>query len=198
MAKNDPNAGKPTADVQIKVRVSAGVRDMIEASAKSHGVSANAEINGRLRRSFERDREIGNFLESREAIGIAKLLAAITSEVGKIAGFQSNLIAGASKWYDDPYAFDTAARAAQQALDLLRPEGNVQPPRWGISDAKERARIEQSLATQVILQLVAGDLRFGNQEDRLADTRDDLGELYVRLCHRLEKAETAKKQGKRK
>jgi hypothetical protein len=45
----------PTAAVQLKFRVREGLRAKLEAAAKEHGLTLNAEITMRLEQSFELD-----------------------------------------------------------------------------------------------------------------------------------------------
>ena len=174
----------PLDVVPLTLRLTPNLRDRLEAAAKEHGTSVNAEIANRLRRSLDDDRRVSNLLETRVGVGIAKLLATVISEVGKIAGFQANYsVRGAVEWHNNPYAFDFAVRAANVALDAMRPPGKIEEPKWSVGVSRaHRLEIERGLAREILREVVAGSLRYGDgTEDRFEDTRADLGELYLRL-----------------
>lgn len=181
-------------DVQMKIRMSRALRELLEKTANEHGVSANAEVVTRLRKSIEDDRAVANVLETRVGIGIAKLLAIVVSEIGKIAGFQSNYsIRGSLDWFNNPYAFEMATRAVMVTLDAMRPEGEIEKPQFAIDLSKSRAiEIEESMINEILHAIVDGDIRYANIADRLEDTRTDLGDLYPRLSDRISKLPKSK------
>lgn len=175
---------------QIKLRVHEPLRSLIEEAANEHGISVNAEISNRLRKTFDDERRVDNVLQTREGIGIAKLLAALICEIGKISGFEaSRTVEGSLNWFNNPWAFDRAVRATKVALDALRPEGEIEEPAHYLlgADAAAKAHTEEWFAQEILKELMTGDLRYGDDGNRVETLRNELGDLYPRLCERIER-----------
>jgi hypothetical protein len=105
-----------TAVADVKTRLREPLRAKLERAARDHGVSMNAEIVGRLERSFARDEEFGG-LQGRERAHMA--LSAFNT-----AGAQWARDRGVSDaWENDPECYLTAALAAAETLMISAPEG---------------------------------------------------------------------------
>lgn len=185
---------------QHKIRLTAYTADAIASVAERHGISLNAEISRRLQKTLEDDRAVENLLETRTAIGIAKLVASLASELGKLAGFQSTLsIKGSIDWFNDPYAFDIVARGVASLLEAMRPTGEIDLPKrfLGSVSQADAASAADKLVDQFLREFLTGDLRYGAGGDRLEDARADLGELYPRLLQRITPPVANKPKNKR-
>ena len=112
---------------QYPLRLPDGLRSRIEKSAKDRNVSINAEILGRLERSFEFEDRLGGpkVAELVETIGI----------VMRSTGEHTAFFLDGSKTYDQgewlavPYAFDQARRAANTILEYHKPKGPIVVPK---------------------------------------------------------------------
>jgi len=117
-------------DAQLKVRIEPELRRQIEEAAHARGVSLNREIVDRLAKSFSDyisdDRLAQGGFAQYGAAGAPLQLAA---EAMWLAGTQAAAYSGASNWFDDPYAYDQATKAASGVLQAFRPEGDVGVPR---------------------------------------------------------------------
>ncbi len=112
---------------QYPLRLPDGLRSRIEKSAKGRNVSINAEILGRLERSFEIEDRLGG-------PKVAKLVSTIGIVMGSTGERTATFLDG-SKTYDQgewlavPYAFDQARRAANAILDYHEPKGPIVEPK---------------------------------------------------------------------
>lgn len=115
--------------VQFILRTPKDIQSQLEQKAKTRGVSMNAEIVRRLELSLANDRRAELF-EAALPTAIGNVVAATMHEVGKLAGLHSTMtVEGSLQWYDDPYAYDQAARAGAAIIDWLRPHGTIKTQR---------------------------------------------------------------------
>jgi hypothetical protein len=115
--------------VQFILRVPRDVHSQLEQKAKTRGVSMNAELVRRLEISLANDRRAELF-ETGLPAAIGDVVAVTMHETGKFAGLHSTMtVEGSLAWYDDPYAYDQAARAATAIIDWLRPHGAIKTQR---------------------------------------------------------------------
>jgi hypothetical protein len=99
---------KPTARVQVPVRMLEALRARLEKSAKARGVSLNGEIVGRLHDSFANATSfLTDVLGSREKLLLALEVAAMINEAEKETG---------RDWLDDDTTYLRAARKISNCL----------------------------------------------------------------------------------
>src|ERR1051326_7129580 len=108
---------KPGERVPLGLRVTLGVKELLDQAARKSGRSQSQEAELRLEQSFAERAyppEIG---------ALAELLARTMAETGNfITGANRWSGHGVTYWPDDPYAYDQAVKAALQLLLWGRPE----------------------------------------------------------------------------
>jgi len=111
------------------MRTTAEIRRLLEDAAKTSDRSLVQEVEFRLENSFREERLVTDALAlayGPELAGILLLLGDEMSKTGRSAGFFP--LKGARNWWDNPYAYDQAAKAAAYVLEALRPEGEIVLP----------------------------------------------------------------------
>jgi len=175
--------------VQFILRVPKDVHSQLEQKAKARGVSMNAELALRLEASLANDRRAELF-ETGLPATIGEVVAVTMHETGKFAGLHSTMtVEGSLKWYDDPYAYDQAARAAAAIIDWLRPYGAIKTQRSYSKDqqtvmSKTWRMISESVALGIYLpkSINKHTSRAAVQEiERSNVLRSELGHLAERL-----------------
>ncbi len=112
---------------QYPLRLPDGLRSRIEKSAKDRNVSINAEILGRLERSFEVEDRLGG-------PKVAKLVETIGTAMrstGEHTAFflDDSEMHDQGEWLAVPYAFDQAVKAAITILEHHRPKAPIVEPK---------------------------------------------------------------------
>lgn len=122
---------KESATVDVKIRMKEPLRAAIERAAKRRGVSMNSEMTDRLERSLRDEAWAVHAFEARygkRLAGMIEILARAMDETGRHVGFwATGTLDGATNWFDVPYAFDQATKAAIAILDALKPPGDPSP-----------------------------------------------------------------------
>ncbi|MCZ6666654.1 MAG: Arc family DNA-binding protein [Gammaproteobacteria bacterium] len=116
---------KPTAMIQLKVRMRETLRARLAGAADKREHSLNAEAVERLQQSFNIEDRLGG-------VGMVELIETI-AHVMKLTGeqagfFATGKLANHGKWTTLPYAFDQAMRAAVAVMEHYRPPGDVVAP----------------------------------------------------------------------
>ncbi len=101
------------------------LRAQIEAAAREHGVSLNAEAAGRLEQSFTLQNHIVGVFGGRAAYNIALLMSANFHHVGAAAAGGREI----AEWLKDPDVFEIAMRGAVNALWMAHPDPTPQRKR---------------------------------------------------------------------
>jgi hypothetical protein len=110
------------ADAAFKLRVPEDLRHAIEKAAEQRGLTLTGEIVTRLRESLERETKMEGLFDDPNTFALGELVAATMAETGRsIAGAFIPPI----PWYDQPFAYDQAVRAATFVLNELRPYGEI-------------------------------------------------------------------------
>jgi hypothetical protein len=113
------------ATVDLKVRVKEPMRAALERSAKSRGISMNAEMGRRLERSFESEAARGG----PDVDAILDAMGAAMKATGESMAFlATGKLHKDGRWLSHPFAFDKAARAAAHVLEGFRPPGEIVRP----------------------------------------------------------------------
>jgi hypothetical protein len=179
----------PSQRVQLKLRTKEPLRARIEAAAAERGVSMNAEIEDRLSRSFDTLEET---FGSREIFGLLRIVGAAMHEVGIHAGFAAtNSLEGSRHWFDSPWAYDQAVRAAEKVFEALRPEGEIVAPNVGgfvrlgghklaLNDVLEN--LGAGFANTILQEIGSGETVAARSGKRTRQIRRDLGSMTSRLA----------------
>jgi hypothetical protein len=112
--------------IPVSFRVTATLKERLDAAAEQSGRSQAQECELRLEKSFDHQDLLADALAlafGREIAGA--LLAAGTAM--KAAGQWPRRPDRRQKWINDPVAFDQAVKAANYVLQALRPAGDPSP-----------------------------------------------------------------------
>jgi hypothetical protein len=176
--------------IQLNFRVEGSLRKQLDEAAKQHGVSLSKEITSRLENS------IGGGLDYVPADRLAHggfgqygrigPLLQLAAETMWLAGMQAAGHSGAENWFDDPYAYDQAIKAAFDILSNPRPDGDPDVPPHakkaaGYISAEGRAlflkNLHSSIAGSVLETLARGKLGVIGSHRRTRYLFDDLKPL---------------------
>jgi hypothetical protein len=186
MGKRGPTAkGEYRDKTQVlSTRISAELREALAAAAE--GSTLSREIEHRLRRTFDQDKEINLVFGSRRMFQLMRLIASVVdSTVGRkvAASKKANL-----DWLDDPYAFDQAMRAIMAVLERIRPPGAIpQSPdealdQYGGTFQGEFNAIETLRDIQKAPDALP--LKATRHQKRVAGMKKDIGDLADRALIR--------------
>ncbi len=123
----------------LSTRITAELREAIEAAATAKGHSLSQEIEHRLRRSFDEDTALNERLGGRRNYAALRLIAALMGTFGD-----------PQAWLDDRRLFDRLVRMTGTVLAELRPPGSTTP-----EDDIERAIRDVQSAERVAFTLLA-------------------------------------------
>ncbi len=114
-----------SATAQLKIRTREPLRARLEAAAKRRGVSLNAEIVDRLKKSMETEDRFGG----PGMVDLFETIARVMKSTGEHAGFYATgKLEDQGKWMGVPFAFDQAMVAAVAILEHHRPPGEIVEP----------------------------------------------------------------------
>lgn len=102
----------------ISTRVTAELRQALEAARDESGRSLSQEIEGRLRQSFDIEKTIMETFGDRRTYAFFRTLAGVTDALW-------NPEKPDRFWLDDPYQYNQAVTAIRSVLEVLRPEGET-------------------------------------------------------------------------
>jgi hypothetical protein len=166
--------------IVINFRIQPSTKAALQRAAAASGRTLSAECEHQLHRALASDLGAGP-------------THALMSMIGRtIDGFLS-LRSTRTKWWNDPYLFDQAARLAATAFELLRPQGQSSPESAEpFGERSARFAIEATLRE---IQTVDTTIPFGKQtpyQRWLALMRQDLGPLVDRASVWVLSAEKAR------
>ncbi len=111
---------------QVPLRIPEALRARIERAANQAGMSMNAEILGRLERSFEAEDRRGG----PRVVELIEIIGTMMKRTGEHAGFlETRKRANLGEWLDLPYAYHQATKAANTILKHYKPKGKVIAPK---------------------------------------------------------------------
>jgi hypothetical protein len=116
-----------TAVVVLKVRLKEPLRARVESAARQRGVSMNAEFAHRLAWSFEKEDQLREVFGSKEVLSLLRCTAVAMNRAGQLAVTSAPWSSAkqAAPWWEDPYAFDQATKAALGVMGSFRPPGSL-------------------------------------------------------------------------
>ncbi len=113
------------ATVDLKLRLKEPLRADIERTARENGVSMNSEMVRHLERSIHRDDGLGG----PRVAAIVETMATTMRSAGELGAFAATgKLHKHGLWFEHPYAFDQAVKAAIAVLKSYRPPGEVVLP----------------------------------------------------------------------
>jgi predicted transcriptional regulator len=116
---------KPGERVPLSLRVTAELKQKLDAAAEKSGRSQAQETELRLERSFEREELLSEALVlayGEQAAGLILLLGTAMDMAGRFSHFAATR--KHTSWVENPYAFDQAAQAALKLIEAARPAGD--------------------------------------------------------------------------
>ena len=146
------------ATVELKLRLKEPLRAAINRAAHENGMSMNTDMVRRLERSIHRDDGLGG---PRVATIVEAMASAMRSagEHGAFAATGKPHKHGS--WFEHPYAFDQAMKAATAVLEFFRPPGEVIIP------------------TPNIVEVVGGDKDIAKANKNLRELYEQLSDLIA-------------------
>ncbi|MGF1628287.1 MAG: hypothetical protein ACFCUT_02350 [Kiloniellaceae bacterium] len=178
---------KKSDTIGLQIRMKEGLRRRLADAAADNSVSMNAELVGRLERTFaEPDliARIHDLQQGSEVMGFLMLVEEAITRAGMVAAAQQGK--SPREWLRDPYAFDEAVKAFLYLAERLRPTGDI--PAAGdvvdLPDGSEGTITGKAGASSAMMAL-AGVAAAG-RPDAKPDTwtkavRDRLGPLVDQL-----------------
>ena len=146
------------ATVNLKLRLKEPLRAAIERAARENGVSMNSEMVRHLERSIHRDDGLGG----PRVAAIVEAMATAMRSTGEHGAFAATgKLHKHGLWFEHPYAFDQAVKAAMAVLEFYRPPGEVVLP------------------TANIVEIVGGDKDIAKANKNLRELFEQLGELMA-------------------
>ena len=126
----DQQRRKPkfTQRVSLGLRVTAEVKERLDAAAERKGTSQSTEAAVRLEQSFDRESLLTEVLVlayGRELAGILMMLGIAMEDVSNLFMDTTKRRHHSIPWTEHPVAYELAIRAAVTVLFALRPVGNV-------------------------------------------------------------------------
>jgi hypothetical protein len=185
---------KASATMSTTVRLSLGVRDLVETSAAKRRVTVSQEIENRLTRSLIHDTMIAEDFGNRQIYAVARLVfAAARSTVGrrklKFLG-QPESTGGRRNWLVDAGAFDAAVASINKVFELIRPVGE-----HGAAGATYQAEFN---AVETVLEIQKAPAVLPAKASRHMQSRvslrKDIGDIIDGAVIRGITAEQARKQ----
>jgi hypothetical protein len=114
-------------------------------------------------------------------------VAAAMNAAGQQAAFTSTFtVDSAQQWWNDPYAFDQAVRAANRIFEAMRPAGKIAPPPGmsGMAGTLDMGKVAENFGVGYangILSEIANERPISTTAvTRAPKLRRDLGEELVR------------------
>lgn len=123
MGKRGPKP-RARASVVLSTRIGADTRKAIESAAKRSGRTLSAEIEFRLRRSFDEDESLTDRFGGRRTYALLRLVGEAIKATGSLSFFKEHRkIAQDDDWLLDPYTYDQATKSVETVLEMVRPPG---------------------------------------------------------------------------
>ena len=183
--------GRPTSEPEPGVRVPLSLRTtpdlklQLGSAAEAKGRSLSQEAELRLEQSFRDEGLLGDVLGLAYGPHLAGLLLSIgwaMEDTGRQAAFGAEpTIEAADNWFDDPYAFDQAARAAATILLAARPRGDPSVPVFDNNRITEIYRGIGQGTGNGIIDALKGRHASLREKDRAEPIRSLLGPTTKRL-----------------
>ncbi len=146
------------ATVDLKLRLKEPLRAAIETAARENGVSMNSEMVRHLERSIDRDDARGG----QRVAAIVEAMATAMRSTGEHGAFAATgKLHKHGLWFEHPYAFDQAVKAAMAVLENFRPPGEIVLP------------------TPNVVEVVGGDKDIAKANKNLQEIYKQLGDLMA-------------------
>ena len=139
----------------ISTRVTSDTREALETAAAKSGHSLSQEIEWRLRRSFDEERNIVDNLGGPESYAFLRLIAQSIDMTARQAGAIASRARGqTATWLNDPYVYDQAVKAVNVVLEAFRPEGDSARPKIKVRAAPGQTQEDADQLTDQILDVL--------------------------------------------
>lgn len=164
----------------FSTRMSLALRENLERASAKSKKSLSQEIEDRLRRSFDVEKQITESFEGKEKYGLARLFIEII-EAAEMSTFLG--------WAEDPYVHQATVCAVASVLGAFRPDGEAnRPTRVPDFFGDDPAIFGQSIARGILQQLLdsgdeppmdQGRTRYAKQLKIFPRIRINLGEKLI-------------------
>ena len=180
--------------MSLGLKVTSDIKGRLENAARASGRTQSQEAEVRLERSFDHQELLPQVLEltyGRQLAAVLLMLGQVMKTAGESAAFSETVHPGSSfrpegvrKWFDSPYGYDQAVRAAVRILDALRPRGNSEMPKDMRHGQLDLAYVEEHLGERVangLLEEAAYGRSRANSQEGARIYHKMLGRLTKRL-----------------
>jgi len=120
---------------RITLAIRPDIREALERRAAKSGRSISAETETWLGQALFSEGMIDQAFDlgfGYQGAGLLLLIGHVMRETGSSAGFLTKFtLEGAGNWLGNPYAFDQVVRGINEALEKIRPDGEIEPPSIG-------------------------------------------------------------------
>ncbi len=160
----------------FSTRLRPDTKAALVAAAAKNGRSLSQEVEHRLRRSFDEDRDLFERFGGRQNYALLRL-------IGSCLDMSYNPTKPAATWRDDVYAFDQTLATITSVLGTFRPEGDsdLGDP---LSNAAGALQGTQNAVYKILEMKAAKKILAITRDgkiDVLAAIKNDLGELSQRI-----------------
>ena len=175
----------PGKRVSLGLKVTSDIKKRLDNAAREWAHQSQ-EAEARLERSFDHQDLLPQVLGlayGRQLAAVLLMLGDAMKATGESAGFSatavrpSPMVEGTQKWFDIPYAYDQAVRAADSILEALRPAGDPQLPKHMrgpegelLHAVEAGQRLGERVAAGVLKWVASGKSRVGNDDQQRART----------------------------
>lgn len=171
--------------MSLGLRVTADIKRRLDSAAEKNGRSQSQEAELRLERSFKDEDLLSNVLEIAYGPQLAGMLLSIgwaMEDVGRGAAFtRAGTLEAVDNWFNDPYAFDQAAKAAATILLSAQPKGDPSPPVFKDARLTDHARLRGQSFGGSVVDSIQGRTATKQEETRAGPIRALLGPIAKRL-----------------
>jgi hypothetical protein len=170
--------------IDHKIRLPETLKADLDAAAREHGKSTNAEMVDRLTGSFSDANKVRAQFGANPIYALLRGVATVMQKTGTVAAFLTTRdVEASARWWEDPYAYRQAANAALRLIEALAPEGDSPAP---ISDAAAQDPTQATFDTLVrdVGNMTTNGLLFALKG--AAEGRDGLGD-WEALAYELNK-----------
>ena len=200
MEESSKRIGRPTKAavpgkrVSLGLKVTSDIKKRLDSAARVSGRTQSQEAEARLERSFDHQELLPQVLALAYGSQLAAMLLMLgdamkatgeSAGVSATADRRSTTLERTQKWFDMPYAYDQAVRAADRILEALRPAGASQHMRdteaeLHLGDVEDQ--LGERVAASVLIEATSGRSRIGSDDQERARTYHRmLGHLTKRL-----------------
>jgi hypothetical protein len=116
----------------VSIRMAPALKESLNRASDVNDRSLSQEAELRLERSFRNESLLVDVMETaygRTLAGLLMVMGRVLQDAGPSIGFLvSRTPDGASRWLENPFAYDQGCHAIHAVLEAFRPEGEIIAP----------------------------------------------------------------------